>query len=165
MRTDFSNTGRRCQGRNCPAFRPVIDVQLAIRAFSTWPSRADLRHEGPTWLASVSPIYAPGPGAALKLGRSAQIEYVPVPPPLELDPLAVPEPLPDELENDDPLDLLPDPLLEPLDEPDVDPDPEADAVPDPDAEPLPLVCAVASATPLVASSAGRSLCVQTPSAE
>ena len=93
-----------------------------------------------------------------------QIEYVPVPPPLELDPL--PEPLLED-ENDDPLDLLPEPLLEPLEGPDVEPDPEPDAEPEPEteAEPLPLVCAVASATPLVAISAGRSLCVHTPSAE
>ena len=99
---------------------------------------------------------------------SHQIEYVPVPPdPLELDPLPLPEPLPEDVENDDPLDLLPEPLLEPLEEPDVDPDPEPDAEPEPEteAEPLPLVCAVASATPLVAISAGRSLCVHTPSAE
>ncbi|MBX3391105.1 MAG: hypothetical protein KF787_00515 [Phycisphaeraceae bacterium] len=61
----------------------------------------------------------------------AQIENVPVPPPLELDPLMLPEPLPDEEDepdiepevekDDDPLDLLPDddPLLdEPLLEPD-----------------------------------------------
>ncbi|MCC6910205.1 MAG: hypothetical protein IT430_19915 [Phycisphaerales bacterium] len=61
-----------------------------------------------------------------------QIENVPVPPLLELDPLMLPEPLPDaeddpdidsEVENeDDPLDLLPDdePLLldEPLEPPD-----------------------------------------------
>lgn len=77
----------------------------------------------------------------------------------------MPEPLFDELENDEPLDLLPEPLLEPLEEPDVDPDPEPEAEPEPDAEPLPLVCAVASATPLVTTSAGRSLWVHTPSAE
>lgn len=95
---------------------------------------------------------------------ACQIEYVPVPPdPLGLDPLMLPEPLPDD-ENEEPLDLLPDPLPEPLDEPDVDPDPDPE--PEPDAEePLPLVCAVASATPLVATSAGRSLWVHTPSAE
>ena len=94
-----------------------------------------------------------------------QIEYVPVPPdPLELDPLILPEPLPDD-ENDDPLDLLPEPLLEPLEDPDVDPDPDPDPEPDADADPLPVVCAVASSTPLVTTSAGRSLCVHTPSAE
>lgn len=76
----------------------------------------------------------------------------------------MPEPLLDD-ENDDPLDLLPDPLLEeePEDEPLVEPDPEADALAEPDA-PVADV-AEASFTPLVASSAGRSLCVQTPSAE
>jgi len=94
-----------------------------------------------------------------------QIEYVPVPPdPLGLDPLPLPELLPDD-ENEEPLDLLPDPLLEPLDDPDVDPDPEPEPEPDADAEPLTPVCAVASATPLVATSAGRSLWVHTPSAE
>ena len=76
----------------------------------------------------------------------------------------MPEPLPDD-ENDDPLDLLPDPLLEeePEDEPLVEPDPEADALAEPDA----LVAEVAetSFTPLVADSAGRSLWVHTPSAE
>ncbi len=104
--------------------------------------------------------------AELRPGKEKrQIEYVPVPPdPLGLDPLMLPEPLLDD-EKDDPLDLLPEPLLEPLEEPDDDPDPEPDAEPDPDAEPLPLVCAVASATPLVSTSAGRSLCVHTPSAE
>lgn len=99
-----------------------------------------------------------------KSGSQGQIEYVPVPPPLVLDPVPVPEPLPDELENEDPLDLLPEPLLEPLEEPDVEPDPEPDPEPDADAV-SPLVCAVASATPLVWFCAGRSLCVQTPSAE
>jgi len=78
-----------------------------------------------------------------------QIENVPVPPPLELDPLMLPEPLPDEedpdiepeVENeDDPLDLLPDddPLLdEPLLDPDMDPDPEPepDPLPEPDPDP------------------------------
>lgn len=93
-----------------------------------------------------------------------QIEYVPVPPPLVLDPVPLPEPLPDELENEDPLDLLPDPLLDPLDNPDVDPDPEPEPEADADAV-SPLDCAVASATPLVWFSAGRSLCVHTPSAE
>lgn len=94
-----------------------------------------------------------------------QIEYVPVPPdPLGLDPLALPEPLLDD-ENDEPLDLLPDPLLEPLEEPDVDADPDPEPEPDAEAEPLTPVCAVASATPLVPTSAGRSLCVHTPSAE
>lgn len=108
------------------------------------------------------------PAFELRLPRhrqspQCQIEYVPVPPdPLELDPLALPDPLPDEV-NDDPLDLLPDPLLEPLEDPDVDPDPdpepepEPESEPDAEAEPLPLVCAVASATPLVTTSAGRSL--------
>ncbi len=93
-----------------------------------------------------------------------QIEYVPVPPdPLVLDPLPLPETLLDD-ENDDPLDLLPDPLLEePVDEPFVEPDPEADALAEPDA--LVADVAEASFTPLVAASAGRSLCVQTPSAE
>lgn len=85
------------------------------------------------------------------------------PDPLELDPLPLPEPLLDD-ENDDPLDLLPDPLLEePVDEPLVEPDPEADALAEPDA--LVADVAEASFTPLVAASAGRSLCVQTPSAE
>ena len=96
--------------------------------------------------------------------HAGQIEYVPVPPdPLELDPLPLPEPLLDD-ENDDPLDLLPDPLLEePVDEPLVEADPEADALAEPDA--LVADVAEASFTPLVAASAGRSLCVQTPSAE
>lgn len=79
------------------------------------------------------------------------------------DPLVLPEPLLED-ENDDPLDLLPEPLLEePVDEPLVEPDPEADALAEPDA----LVADVAetSFTPLVASSAGRSLWVHTPSAE
>ena len=74
-----------------------------------------------------------------------QIENVPVPPPLELDPLALPDPLPDdepEVENeDDPLDLLPDddPLLDqPLVEPDADPLPDSEPEPEPlpEAEPL-----------------------------
>ena len=86
------------------------------------------------------------------------------PEPLELDPLMLPDALLDD-ENDDPLDLLPDPLLEPLEEPDVDAEPEPEPEPDADAEPLTPVCAVASATPLVATSAGRSLWVHTPSAE
>lgn len=94
-----------------------------------------------------------------------QIEYVPVPPPLELDPLMLPEALPDD-ENDDPLDLLPEPLLEPLEEPDVDAEPEPEPEPEADADPLTPVCAVASAMPLVAAASfGRSLWVHTPSAE
>jgi len=98
------------------------------------------------------------------VSRRDQIEYVPVPPdPLVLDPDMLPEPLLDD-ENDDPLDLLPDVLLEePVDEPLVEPDPEPDALAEPDA----CVAEVAetSFTPLVASSAGRSLWVHTPSAE
>ena len=95
------------------------------------------------------------------------MEYVPVPPPVVLDPLPLPEPLPEELEKDDPLDL-PEPLPDELDEPDVEPEPVPDPEPDPgpDADALaPDDCAVASATPLVWFCAGRSLCVQTPSAE
>jgi len=93
-----------------------------------------------------------------------QIEYVPVPPdPLGLDPLALPEPLLED-ENDEPLDLLPDVLLEEtVDEPLVEPDPEPDALAEPDACVAEL--AETSFMPLVASSAGRSLWVHTPSAE
>lgn len=86
----------------------------------------------------------------------------PVPP--ELDPLTLPEPLPEddpEVENeDDPLDLLPDdPLLEePLVDPDVEPDPDPDPEPEPEADPddeaLEPLWAVA----------GMSLWTQTPSA-
>ena len=93
------------------------------------------------------------------------MEYVPVPPPLVLDPLPLPEPLPEELEKDDPLDL-PDPLPDELDDPDVEPEPVPEPDPGPDADALaPDDCAVASATPLVWFSAGRSLWVHTPSAE
>lgn len=62
------------------------------------------------------------------------IEYVPVLPPLELDPLPLPDPLPED-DIDEPLDLPePDeepPLDDPLPEPDPDPEPlELDPEPD-----------------------------------
>ena len=95
-----------------------------------------------------------------------QIEYVPVPPPLELDPLPLPEPLPeeepDDENDDDPLDLLPDdplPLDEPLPESDPEPDPDPDPLPEPDPEPEMLP----DPEPLWAV-AGMSLWTQTPSA-
>lgn len=65
----------------------------------------------------------------------------------------LPEPLPEELDIDDPLDLLPDPDDEPLLD---DPLPEPDPDPDPlELDPEPDDCAVA----------GMSLWTQTPSAE
>lgn len=70
------------------------------------------------------------------IGSSAvelQIENVPVPPPPELDPLALPDPLPED-DIEDPLDLLADddPLVdEPLVEPDVEPLPDSDPEPEP----------------------------------
>jgi len=82
-----------------------------------------------------------------------QIEYVPVPPPLELDPLPLPEPLPEEDDIDDPLDFPLDPDEDPLLD---DPLPE----PDPDPEPLEL-----NPEPDECAVAGRSLWVHTPSAE
>ena len=99
---------------------------------------------------------------------------MPVPPPLELEPLTLPEPLPDEeddpdiepeVENEeDPLDLLPDddPLLdEPLLDPDMDPDPEPEADPLPEPEPDPDE---ALPEPELWAVAGMSLWTHTPSA-
>ncbi|MCE7888103.1 MAG: hypothetical protein DYH12_00105 [Sorangiineae bacterium PRO1] len=82
-----------------------------------------------------------------------QIENVPVPPPLELEPLPLPEPLPDDDDIDDPLDFPLDPDDEPLlDDPLPEPDPEPEPL---ELDPEPDDCAVA----------GMSLCTHTPSAE
>jgi hypothetical protein len=83
---------------------------------------------------------------------TGQIEYVPVPPPLDrlLEPLPLPEP-DEELDDiDDPLDLLPEPEDEPLLLEDPLPEPEPLEL-----DPEPEECAVA----------GMSLWTQTPSAE
>lgn len=81
--------------------------------------------------------------------RYRQMEYVPVPPPLELDPLPLPDPLPED-DMDEPLDL-PEPDEEPLlDDPLPEPEPEPLEL-----DPEPEDCAVA----------GMSLWTQTPSAE
>ena len=88
-------------------------------------------HQTPTLACSHVSFLTPS-----KRTTTGQIEYVPVPPdPVGLDPLMLPEPLPDD-ENDEPLDLLPDPLLEPLEEPDVDADPDPEPEPEAEAEPL-----------------------------
>lgn len=93
-----------------------------------------------------------------------QIEKVPVPLPLLVVPLVVPEPELLLVEKDEPLDLLPDPLIEePLVEPLVDPDPEPEVLPEPDS--LAEVAEAWFTSPLEACPAGRSLCVHTPSAE
>lgn len=83
------------------------------------------------------------------------MENVPVPPPLELDPLMLPEPLPEDDDDiDDPLDLLPEPEDDPL--------PLEDALPEPDPEPEPLEL---DPEPDEWAVAGMSLWTQTPSAE
>ena len=86
-----------------------------------------------------------------------QIEYVPVPPdPLVLDPLPLPDPLPDD-ENDDPLDLLP---MLALDETVLDAlqlSEDADAIDDP-IDP-------GSEEGGGVTSPGMSLCTHTPSAD
>jgi len=79
-----------------------------------------------------------------------------------LEPDILPELLLDD-EKDDPLDLLPDPLLEEETEDEPLVEPEADALAELDASVAEV--AETSFTPLAADSAGRSLCVHTPSAE